>query len=92
MSRDVITRVITPDLPLTDTIPGTGNDGGSPCVFPFIYRNEVYTACTMANHNALWCATTSNYDLDARWGNCVVSNTTGILLSSFLAAGYWELV
>ena len=40
------------------------------CAFPFIYKNKRYDSCTSVDHNRLWCATTSNYDKDGKWGNC----------------------
>ena len=55
-----------------------GNANGAKCTFPFQYKGKQYSACTTADHNKLWCATTSNYDADAKWGDCV----TGMLLHS----------
>uniref|UniRef100_A0AAY4A822 Fibronectin type-II domain-containing protein n=1 Tax=Denticeps clupeoides TaxID=299321 RepID=A0AAY4A822_9TELE len=52
-----------------------GNANGAPCLFPFQYKENLYTSCTYADHNALWCATTANYDRDKLWGDC--KPTTG---------------
>ena len=44
---------------------------GECCVFPFQYKNKQYNNCiTIDNKNTLWCATTSNFDIDGKWGNC----------------------
>ena len=46
---------------------------GKICVFPFIYKGISYQSCTTVDHDRLWCATTSNYDKDSKWGNCDVN-------------------
>lgn len=46
-----------------------GNSKGRACVLPFIYRNRVNDECQMHNHKR-WCATTSNFDVDKKWGYC----------------------
>ena len=44
---------------------------GDCCVFPFTYLKHLYNSCTTAdNFDTLWCATTSNFDIDGKWGNC----------------------
>ena len=44
---------------------------GDCCVFPFKYKNHFYNSGTKVdNGNKLWCATTHNYDIDRKWGNC----------------------
>ena len=52
-----------------------GNSNGTACVFPFTYRGKRYTTCTDAGHTQLWCATTKNYTVDGKWGNCVPKNS-----------------
>lgn len=52
----------------TFTRDGTAN--GAMCVFPFIYQNVAYYECVLLNDNALWCATSTNYDADRLWGYC----------------------
>ena len=52
-----------------------GNSNGAACVFPFTYRGKMYTKCTDARHTLLWCATTKNYTVDGKWGNCVPKNS-----------------
>ncbi|KAM3680014.1 macrophage mannose receptor 1-like isoform 1-T1 [Ammospiza maritima maritima] len=49
-----------------------GNAFGAPCVFPFVYRQQWWAACTAAGRadGRLWCATTANYDTDQRYGLC----------------------
>ncbi|EDO47787.1 predicted protein [Nematostella vectensis] len=68
--------------PLTDhtttvtsgsTFTTAGNGQGAPCVFPFTYSGTKYSSCITSNHNYRWCSTTSNYDKDAKWGNCLPS-------------------
>ncbi|KAF2983561.1 hypothetical protein EK904_005754, partial [Melospiza melodia maxima] len=49
-----------------------GNAFGAPCVFPFVFRQQWWAACTAAGRadGRLWCATTANYDTDQRYGLC----------------------
>ncbi|XP_048579243.1 uncharacterized protein LOC5521276 isoform X2 [Nematostella vectensis] len=44
------------------------------CVFPFKYKNKQYHSCTTFDHYRLWCASTSDYDRDEKWGNCLGCN------------------
>ncbi|XP_067326641.1 epididymal sperm-binding protein 1-like [Anolis sagrei] len=46
------------------------------CIFPFIFKNMLYSTCTSEGmrDGKLWCATTSNYDVDKKWVYC---NVTG---------------
>uniref|UniRef100_A0A3B3VE79 Insulin-like growth factor 2 receptor n=1 Tax=Poecilia latipinna TaxID=48699 RepID=A0A3B3VE79_9TELE len=53
--------------------------GGDPCttnnetcVFPFTYMNKLYSECTKdgSMDGKKWCATTSNYDKDRKFGQC----------------------
>ncbi|MGH0136656.1 UNVERIFIED_CONTAM: hypothetical protein FKN15_062119 [Acipenser sinensis] len=49
-----------------------GNSHGMPCVLPFKYNNKWYSECTTEGRedNYRWCATTSLYDQDEKWGFC----------------------
>ncbi|XP_066544721.1 secretory phospholipase A2 receptor isoform X2 [Amia ocellicauda] len=49
-----------------------GNANGMPCVLPFKYNNKWYWECTAEGRedNYRWCATTSRYDQDEKWGFC----------------------
>ncbi|MBZ3890150.1 Matrix metalloproteinase-9 [Sciurus carolinensis] len=49
-----------------------GNSAGEMCVFPFTFLGQEYSACTVQGRtdNRLWCATTSNFDTDKKWGFC----------------------
>uniref|UniRef100_A0A673V060 Matrix metalloproteinase-9 n=1 Tax=Suricata suricatta TaxID=37032 RepID=A0A673V060_SURSU len=49
-----------------------GNSAGEACVFPFIFLGQEYTTCTSEGRadRHLWCATTSNFDRDKKWGFC----------------------
>uniref|UniRef100_A0A8D2AL06 Matrix metalloproteinase-9 n=1 Tax=Sciurus vulgaris TaxID=55149 RepID=A0A8D2AL06_SCIVU len=49
-----------------------GNSAGEMCIFPFIFLGQEYSACTVQGRtdNRLWCATTSNFDIDKKWGFC----------------------
>ncbi|RNA20258.1 macrophage mannose receptor 1-like, partial [Brachionus plicatilis] len=48
-----------------------GNSDGKPCVFPFVFEGNVYYECgKYGDRNQEWCATTTNYDSDQKWGFC----------------------
>ena len=53
---------------------------GRACVFPFIYRGDMYKECIAKdNFGNLWCATQvdsqGNY-MDGKWGNCSLGCTS----------------
>ena len=48
-----------------------GTDDGAPCTFPYLYNGEMYYECISTNHFQPWCGTTSNYDADKLWSNCL---------------------
>lgn len=50
-----------------------GNGQHNPCVFPFKYKNKMYYECTSIDfiQGKTWCATTSDYDKDQLWGQCM---------------------
>ncbi|XP_041092660.1 secretory phospholipase A2 receptor-like [Polyodon spathula] len=48
-----------------------GSDPGKKCVFPFYYNGHQYFRCTTENNNNVpWCATTTYFSIDRKWGNC----------------------
>ncbi|XP_036110432.1 secretory phospholipase A2 receptor [Molossus molossus] len=49
-----------------------GNAHGTPCMFPFQYNQQWHHECTREGRkdNLLWCATTSRYERDEKWGFC----------------------
>uniref|UniRef100_A0A8C8GRA6 Phospholipase A2 receptor 1 n=1 Tax=Oncorhynchus tshawytscha TaxID=74940 RepID=A0A8C8GRA6_ONCTS len=49
-----------------------GNAHGMPCALPFKYNNKWYSECTAEGRedHHRWCATTSRYDQDEKWGFC----------------------
>ncbi|XP_063003578.1 matrix metalloproteinase-9 [Elgaria multicarinata webbii] len=58
--------------PNRDTAVIGGNSQGEPCAFPFTFLGQTYSTCTSEGRQdgRLWCATTSNYDEDKKWGLC----------------------
>jgi len=49
-----------------------GNSKGAACVFPFRAERRLYEGCTMDGREDgyKWCATTSDFDKDGKWGMC----------------------
>ena len=66
-----------------------GNSHGSACVFPFIYKGVKYTSCIDHDqpYHQFWCATTSNYDVDFKFGYCP-SNSTDLLWTAVHETGH----
>ena len=53
----------------------TVGSSGSPCVFPFVYRDQTYDTCTTRDSDTgqPWCATKVDSDgwvVDHAWGDC----------------------
>ncbi|XP_034510499.1 secretory phospholipase A2 receptor isoform X3 [Ailuropoda melanoleuca] len=57
-----------------------GNAHGTPCMFPFQYNREWHHECTREGRedNLLWCATTSRYERDEKWGFCPDPTSTEV--------------
>nr|XP_048282061.1 secretory phospholipase A2 receptor [Myodes glareolus] len=57
-----------------------GNAHGMPCVFPFQYNHQWHHECTREGRkeNLLWCATTSRYERDEKWGFCPDPTSTEV--------------
>ncbi|MBN3312067.1 MRC2 protein, partial [Atractosteus spatula] len=53
-----------------------GNSHGRPCTIPFMYDNQWFHECTSTGREDghLWCATTTDYGKDERWGFCPVKS------------------
>ncbi|XP_060137515.1 epididymal sperm-binding protein 1-like isoform X1 [Zootoca vivipara] len=49
-----------------------GNDGGAPCVLPFVYKRQTFYTCIDQDtkHKDFWCATTGDFDKDWKWSYC----------------------
>uniref|UniRef100_A0A8C4AS69 Fibronectin type-II domain-containing protein n=1 Tax=Denticeps clupeoides TaxID=299321 RepID=A0A8C4AS69_9TELE len=69
-SAECITRCLCP-WQLQQSTTG-GNARGALCIFPFQYKDKLYTSCTSIDHNIPWCATTANYNVDKICGECTV--------------------
>jgi len=55
-------------IPETYTL--LGNSFGFPCIFPFKYNNKWYYECTRDGKEFDWCAITTHYEQDEKWGFC----------------------
>ncbi|KAM6928753.1 matrix metalloproteinase-9 [Lycodopsis pacificus] len=57
-----------------------GNADGAECVFPFVFQGEEYDSCTIEGRSDgyRWCATTSNFDNDKKYGFCPTRDTAVI--------------
>ncbi|XP_062388115.1 epididymal sperm-binding protein 1-like [Sardina pilchardus] len=54
-------------IPVFMVTVGTASE--EPCVFPFHYKGNTYSDCTIKDESALWCATTQNY-ARRKWRYC----------------------
>ncbi|XP_077010090.1 secretory phospholipase A2 receptor isoform X2 [Tamandua tetradactyla] len=57
-----------------------GNAHGMPCMFPFQYNHRWHHECTREGREGdlLWCATTSRYERDEKWGFCPDPNSAEV--------------
>ncbi|KAM9349892.1 macrophage mannose receptor 1-like [Symphorus nematophorus] len=55
-----------------------GNAAGRPCMFPFQYKDQWYSDCTLldSSEKRLWCAVETKYQSE-RWGYCPVTSKEG---------------
>lgn len=69
----------------------SGNDNNAPCVFPFIYHGKEFNECTKigCKHDKVWCATTSNYDRDRKWGHCQTDDDVTDCMDLRSRCGEW---
>ncbi|XP_045154042.1 secretory phospholipase A2 receptor [Echinops telfairi] len=60
------------EYPHKDLYTIKGNAHGMPCMFPFLYHRRWHHECTREGRDddLLWCATTSHYERDEKWGFC----------------------
>ncbi|EMP38729.1 Integrin beta-6, partial [Chelonia mydas] len=64
------------ERPFQETYTLLGNSLGFPCIFPFKYKNKWYYECTRESREFYWCATTSQYERDEKWGFCPNADLT----------------
>ncbi|XP_036092844.1 secretory phospholipase A2 receptor isoform X1 [Rousettus aegyptiacus] len=57
-----------------------GNAHGTPCMFPFQFNHQWHYECTQEGRDdrLLWCATTSRYERDEKWGFCPDPTSTEV--------------
>ncbi|XP_051023036.1 secretory phospholipase A2 receptor [Acomys russatus] len=57
-----------------------GNAHGMPCMFPFQYNHQWHHECIREGQkeDLLWCATTSRYERDEKWGFCPDPSSTKV--------------
>ncbi|CAJ1082520.1 macrophage mannose receptor 1 [Xyrichtys novacula] len=56
-----------------------GNAFGGPCQFPFKFLDKWYAECTKDGRSdgMLWCATVRDYGIEAKWGFCPTTTSSG---------------
>ncbi|KAG8432380.1 hypothetical protein GDO86_016860 [Hymenochirus boettgeri] len=60
------------DLPYHVLYTRGGNSHGAACEFPFLRKETWHHGCIREkNDTGDWCATTSNFDTDGKWGYCL---------------------
>ncbi|KAM4859204.1 lymphocyte antigen 75 isoform 2-T2 [Thomomys bottae] len=60
------------DQPYHEIYTRGGNSYGRPCEFPFLVNRKWHHDCILdKDHSGPWCATTSNYEQDQKWGICL---------------------
>ena len=67
------TKVILPNVVETSYVNITIESANeAPCIFPFIYQDVAYAACTAFEHDRYWCATHVDQNgVETDWRNCV---------------------
>jgi len=71
------------------TAGNAGVGAGHPCIFPFTYKRNNYSACAVVDHSTPWCSTQVDGNgefIVAKWGECSSSclgtTTTTTIITS----------
>ena len=72
-------------LSMAAVMPTTGgNSNGATCHFPFLLNGDEHFACTAedSEDGMKWCGTTSNFDVDKKYGYCPLNGKISSTLYS----------